>query len=225
MAKKKLTITLDARVYEGLHAVIGRRRISRFIEILVRPHVPGKSLDTAYRNMARDEALLERLRPRWGDLSIGIIIALILLLCFWGGRSVLTPAGSERQAWLFRIYLQLGSSEQIQRSATLTLIILAIAALEEIVWRGYVLDELKRRVGDRSAWPIATLLYAAAALPTVYTLRDPVAGLNPILVVAALGCGLFWSFGASMLRRLPPIMISHMVFTYFTATQFRLPGL
>jgi len=35
--QKKLTITIDEQVYEGLHAVIGRRRISRFIEDLVRP--------------------------------------------------------------------------------------------------------------------------------------------------------------------------------------------
>jgi predicted CopG family antitoxin len=50
--QKKLTITLDERVYEGLHNVVGRRRISRFIESLVRPHVIGKDLETAYRQMA-----------------------------------------------------------------------------------------------------------------------------------------------------------------------------
>ncbi len=32
----KLTTTLDERVYEGLHNVVGRRRINRFIESLVR---------------------------------------------------------------------------------------------------------------------------------------------------------------------------------------------
>lgn len=53
---KKLTITLDERVYEGLHTVIGRRRISRFIEVLVRPHVIGKDLEIGYRQMAKDEA-------------------------------------------------------------------------------------------------------------------------------------------------------------------------
>ena len=37
--QKKLTITLDEQVYEGLHKVIGRRRISEFIESLLRPHV------------------------------------------------------------------------------------------------------------------------------------------------------------------------------------------
>jgi hypothetical protein len=54
--QKKLTITIDERVYEGLHSVVGRRRISRFIEALVRPHVMGADLEDGYRQMAQDEA-------------------------------------------------------------------------------------------------------------------------------------------------------------------------
>ena len=54
--QKKLTITLDERVYEGLHAVVGQRQIGRFIESLVRPDVLGKDLEVAYQQMARDEA-------------------------------------------------------------------------------------------------------------------------------------------------------------------------
>jgi hypothetical protein len=53
--QKKLTITLDERVYTGLHNVIGPRRISRFIEALVRPHVIAEDLESAYRQMALDE--------------------------------------------------------------------------------------------------------------------------------------------------------------------------
>jgi hypothetical protein len=53
--QKKLTITLDERVYNGLHSVVGRRRISHFIESLVRPHVISEDLDVAYRQMAQDE--------------------------------------------------------------------------------------------------------------------------------------------------------------------------
>jgi hypothetical protein len=54
--RRKLSITLDAQVYNGLHNVVGRGRISRFIDSLVRPHVIGEDLDTAYRQMAQDEA-------------------------------------------------------------------------------------------------------------------------------------------------------------------------
>jgi hypothetical protein len=54
--QKKLTITLDAKVYAGLHKVVGRRRISRFIEELVRPHVLAHDLEAAYQQMAQDES-------------------------------------------------------------------------------------------------------------------------------------------------------------------------
>jgi hypothetical protein len=53
---KKLTITVDAEVYNGLHTVIGRRRISRFLNDLARPHVLGQDRSAGYAAMAADEA-------------------------------------------------------------------------------------------------------------------------------------------------------------------------
>lgn len=68
--RKKLTITMDEQVYEGLHAVVGRRRISRFIEELVRPHVLLRDLEAAYMQMAQDEAReVEALQ--WSEATIG----------------------------------------------------------------------------------------------------------------------------------------------------------
>ncbi len=69
---KKLTITLDERVYEGLHRVVGRRRISQFIETLVRPHVVGEGLEIAYRQMAGEEAR-EAEATEWVDDTSGDI--------------------------------------------------------------------------------------------------------------------------------------------------------
>ncbi|OYV96518.1 MAG: addiction module antitoxin [Planctomycetia bacterium 21-64-5] len=68
--QRKLTITIDQRVYEGLHAVVGRRRISGFIESLVRPHVVGKDLEAGYREMARDEAR-EAEADEWAEGLVG----------------------------------------------------------------------------------------------------------------------------------------------------------
>lgn len=68
--RKKLTITVDERVYEGLHAVVGRQRISRFIEDLVRPHVLRRDLDAAYQEMARDEAR-EAEALEWSEATVG----------------------------------------------------------------------------------------------------------------------------------------------------------
>jgi membrane protease YdiL (CAAX protease family) len=86
-----------------------------------------------------------------------------------------------------------------------------------------VLDELTQRFGSRRAWPLAAVGYGVTALPTLFTLRDPLAGLNPMLVTAAFGCGIVWSFLASIKGRLLPVIIAHGVFTYFSLVQFRWP--
>lgn len=52
---RKMTITLDEAVYEGLYRTVGRRKMSQFIEDLIRPHVLDASLDEGYRAMAADQ--------------------------------------------------------------------------------------------------------------------------------------------------------------------------
>ena len=71
--RRKLTITLDEQVYEGLHRVIGRRKIGQFIESLVRPHVLQEDLEAGYRQMAEDEEYeaeaLEWIEAMAGEVS------------------------------------------------------------------------------------------------------------------------------------------------------------
>jgi hypothetical protein len=67
---RKLTITVDAEVYDGLHSVIGRRRISRFLNDLARPHVVGQDLSAGYAAMAADEAR-EAEAEAWSDALVG----------------------------------------------------------------------------------------------------------------------------------------------------------
>ena len=69
---KKLTITVDDEVYQGLHSVIGRRRISRFLNDLARPHVLHRELAEGYRAMAEDEAR-EREAEEWTEALVGDI--------------------------------------------------------------------------------------------------------------------------------------------------------
>ncbi len=68
--QKKLTISIDEQVYEGLYAVIGRRRISNFIEELVRPYVLYQGLEIAYQEMAQDEER-EAEALAWAEATIG----------------------------------------------------------------------------------------------------------------------------------------------------------
>jgi predicted CopG family antitoxin len=53
--RKKLTITVDEAVYNGLHKTIGPRKISKFVEELVRPHVVRPNLELAYSQMSKDK--------------------------------------------------------------------------------------------------------------------------------------------------------------------------
>ena len=68
--QKKLTITIDEDVYEGLYQVVGPRRISGFIEDLVRPHVLHPDLEAAYAEMARDEKR-EEAALEWAEATMG----------------------------------------------------------------------------------------------------------------------------------------------------------
>jgi predicted CopG family antitoxin len=53
--QKKLTISIDEEVYAGLHDVIGPRKISKFVEELVRPHVVRPRLESEYEMMGKDK--------------------------------------------------------------------------------------------------------------------------------------------------------------------------
>ncbi len=71
--QKKLTVTINEEVYDGLRAIIGPRKISRFIEELVRPHVVKKDMYAAYKEMAadrvRESEALEWAEGTFGDLT------------------------------------------------------------------------------------------------------------------------------------------------------------
>ena len=59
---KRITITLDEAVYDGLYRTVGKRRMGQFIEDLVRPHASVSALDPTYLAIAADD-------DREGDAS------------------------------------------------------------------------------------------------------------------------------------------------------------
>ena len=66
--QKKLTITVDEKVYEGLYRTIGPRKISKFVEKLLRPHVVRPNLESAYAQMARDKKREEE-AIEWAEIT------------------------------------------------------------------------------------------------------------------------------------------------------------
>ena len=95
---------------------------------------------------------------------------------------------------------------------------------EEILWRGLVPSLVEERVGSRRAWMVSAGLYALAHLPVAWALRVGDAGLNPVIPLAALGCGLVWGGMARRFGRLWPGIFSHILFDWAAVMMFRFWG-
>ena len=67
---KRITITLDEAVYDGLHRTVAKRKMSQFIEDLLKPLVLDTSLDEGYKAMASD-TLREAQAAEWCNALSG----------------------------------------------------------------------------------------------------------------------------------------------------------
>lgn len=173
--------------------------------------------------MWKEGELAAKLRPRSGDLALGALIAMLLYMGAMLGRYLLTPSGSPREQWLVRLYLQLGDAETLQgQIVPISLAIAVIAILEEIAWRGLGYGIAEKKWGPRRAFPAMTALYGVAQLPTLVVLAAPGVGYNPLLLFAALGCGIVWTFLVATTGRLPVAIASHALFTWLVTVQFPL---
>ncbi len=153
------------------------------------------------------------LLPARGDITLAAVTAGVL----YGGARIVASAlaahGSAHELWIMRIYLQIGEAGEPERRL-LGAAVFAIAALEEIAWRGLLMPALASAAGRARACVLTTLLYAVAHLPTLTLLRMPGAGYNPLLVLAALGCGLVWGLMVLRTGRLTPAILAHALFSW-----------
>jgi membrane protease YdiL (CAAX protease family) len=162
---------------------------------------------------------------RGGDFTRGFAAAAILFGGAYAFMRIVAPPDSPRASWLARLYLQAGDPSDLRKhvgGVVAAIVILSVA--EEIVWRGLVISLLEELVGWSRAWIFAAVLFAIAHLPTIWALRDPVAGPNPVLVLAGLGCGLVWGGMYRIYDRLLPSIFSHALFCWAVIMMFRLWG-
>jgi hypothetical protein len=68
--QKKLTLSIDAEIYEALHKVAGKRKIGRFIEKIVRPHITLQGLAQAGNQLIQYEKL-ESEALLWAGTTVG----------------------------------------------------------------------------------------------------------------------------------------------------------
>jgi len=175
---------------------------------------------------AKDDGVLKSwLSVRSGDFSRGFAAAALLFGASYAFMKVVAPPESARSSWLARLYLQLGDPSVLRKNVGLVVLALVVASIaEEVLWRGLVVSLLEEKIGSRRAWVWAAVLYAVAHVPTIWALRDPVAGPNPVVFLAAIACGLVWGGMARRFERLLPSVFSHALFDWTVLMMFRLWG-
>jgi uncharacterized protein len=173
----------------------------------------------------REELLRDWITPRWGDISIALVFGVVTFAAAWGFLHFVAPAGTPREAWIARVYMQVGDPNALRGKLGFVFAGIALAAFaEEVLWRGFVIAQLEPLFGSRRAWIVSAFLYAGAHLPTAWALRDPVAGLNPVIVLGALGLGLLYGGAARVTGRLVPLILAHVLFDWAAIVMFRFWG-
>lgn len=176
-------------------------------------------------NLAQDGQLRAALQPRSGDATLGLVPAIGLFMgVTFLFTHVLAPTPELRYytpdgAWVLRAdphgftavteWLRDRACSAMARSAAIqgtarAAFVLAIAALEELAWRGGVQQALSERFGSTRGWLLASVLYAVAQLGT----------LNAAPALLALPCGLLWGAMYRFRGRLAPGVLSHALFSW-----------
>ncbi len=167
----------------------------------------------ALTRLKRRGELGEKLRLARGDIWLGGMVAGLLYGGAMLGHLVLTPHHTPREAWIMRVYLQIGDPRGEGREIVGGAVFL-VAALEELAWRGLVQLSLEEVIGPVRAVVLASVLFALAHVPTLWLLGDPNAGPNPLIVMAGVGCSLVWGALVLRTRRLVPSLIAHALFSW-----------
>lgn len=129
-------------------------------------------------------------------ILIGALSAAQLYLIFWLGHFIAVRLFDFAQPQVLGIY---ATREQAAPWLIGLLLLLWIGPAEEVFWRGFVQRRLAERFTPLWGWLIAGAVYALVH----------VWALNPMLLIAAALCGLYWGTMYARYRSVWPALISH----------------
>lgn len=145
----------------------------------------------------------------WKAAAIGILSAAVLYGLFWLGNLAMILIAEQmpgllphRSENLASIYANRGS---LPPALIGMLLFFPIGFGEEIFWRGFVQRHFSARFGSRTGFILATLFYTLVHVATG----------NPVLILAALTCGLFWGALYWSSKSIVPVIISHILWDPF----------
>jgi membrane protease YdiL (CAAX protease family) len=131
---------------------------------------------------------------------IGFLSAIVLYLIFWASQKISTQIFPFAERQIGGIYVK-GEGTPIWTIALLLFFVTGPS--EELYWRGYLQDQLMRRLGAWQGWLLAAVLYAAVHLWAT----------NFMLFSAAGVAGLFWGLVYWRVGNLAPVILSHSLWS------------
>jgi len=150
------------------------------------------SVDRAYISLIRQDLRTKTVQK----IALGVVSALLLYLVFLGGnwlsRQIMPGAGQD----IGRVY---GFKTGVSTVRIVLLMVLVIGPGEEVFWRGYLQRFWQARFGNIGGWLLVSGLYTAVHAGS----------LNPMLILAAAACGLFWGYLYFKFRSPMMICVSH----------------
>jgi len=152
-----------------------------------------------------------RLDPEWrhrliADLNVhlvhkaalGLLSAGVLYMVFWFGDKVSRHLLAGAAGDISGVYAFKGQASALR---IVLLMIFVIGPGEELFWRGFLQRRFENLLGKRSGWLLAAAVYTAIHI----------ASGNPMLVLAAGVCGLFWGWLYSRHRSMVLNAVSHTI--------------
>ncbi len=137
--------------------------------------VSAFAADGAYAALLREDVRTRPLRKA----ALGVLSAAALYGVFFLGNALVRrflPMGGEG---IGAVYALRAGAPALRIGL---LLLLVIGPGEELFWRGYLQRTWQKKLGNASALPLAVAAYTAVHI----------ASGNPVLVLAAAVCGLFW---------------------------------
>ena len=135
----------------------------------------------------------------WRKVVLGLVSAVFLYALFYAGYLLLPKLLIGSSGQVARIYALKSGQSQWRLGIFLALI---IAPGEELWWRGFLQHHWSRRLGSWPGYWLVAGLYAAVHLTS----------RNPVLVLAALVCGLVWGYQYLKFKSVLANIISHIGF-------------
>lgn len=141
-------------------------------------------------------------------ILLGILSAILLYVIFYLGKFFLVSFLGSSQNQISAVY---STKSHTPLWLVSILLLFIIGPAEEVFWRGFVLNRLNE-IGSKP--------YLNLFLSTIFYTFVHIWALNPVLLLAAFVCGLFWGYMFLKLKTLVPVIISHSIWDFMVFVLF-----